>query len=172
MVQKRVGPGKRAETREKGSEQRGMRADRREEREERREKSAERSEKREDDWGSITLPLRERDPSMAEAAVQHGQPAVPVNGEYHRMEDHDFTKRFKNKTRLKIWGKVAWLERPLNKSRPKVALQLTEAGDDAVTIDWRPAVPEWTSGRLQLVLAEGVLGVLEDEQEFGKLHQE
>ena len=52
----------------------------REEREERREKSAERSEKREDDWGSSTLPLRERDPSMAEAAVQHGQPAVPVNG--------------------------------------------------------------------------------------------
>ena len=48
MVQKRVGPGKRAETREKGSEQRGMRADRREEREERREKSAERSEKREE----------------------------------------------------------------------------------------------------------------------------
>ena len=104
--------------------------------------------------------------------MQHGQPAVPVNGEYHRMEDHDFTKRFKNKTRLNILGKVAWLERPLNKSRPKVALQLTEAGDDAVTIDWRPAVPEWASGRLQLVLAEGVLGILEDEQKFWKLHQE
>ena len=37
---------------------------------------------------------RERDPGMAEAAEQHGRPSVPVNGEYLRMENDDFTKRF------------------------------------------------------------------------------
>ena len=78
---------------------------------------------------------RERDPGMAEAAEQHGRPSVPVNGEYLRMENGDFTKRFKNKMRLKILGNVAWLERPSCKSRRRVTLLLTEAGGDAVTID-------------------------------------
>jgi len=88
------------------------------------------------------------------------------------MENGDFTKRFKNKMRLKILGNVAWLEVPRCKSRRRFTLLLTEAGGDAVTIDWRPANPEWQTGRLQLVVMEGERGLLEDEEKFWKLHQE
>ena len=74
--------------------------------------------------------------------------------------------------RLKMLGNVAWLEFPRRNSRRRVTLRLTEDGGDAVTIDWRPANPEWQTGRLQLVVMEGERGLLEDEEKFWMLHQE
>ena len=115
---------------------------------------------------------RERDPGMAEAAEQRGRPSVPVNGEYLRMENGDFTKRFNNNMRLNMLGNVAWMEFPTRKSRRRVTLRLTEDGGDAVTIDWRPANPEWQTGRLQLVDMEGARGLLEDQQKCWMLHRE
>ncbi|MDA8609563.1 hypothetical protein N9L19_01455 [bacterium] len=91
---------------------------------------------------------RERDPDMAEAVEQHGRPSVPVNGEYLRMGNCDFTKRFNNNMRPNMLGIVAWLEFPRRKSRRIITLRLTEDGGDGVTIDWRPANPEWQAGQL------------------------
>jgi len=110
---------------------------------------------------------RERELGMAQDAEQHGRRSAPVNGEYHRMEDGDRAQRFKNKMRLNILGKEAWLEVPKRKSRRTVTLRLTEEGCDAVTIDWRPAHPDWYTSRLQLAVVGGERGLLENEENLG-----
>ena len=74
--------------------------------------------------------------------------------------------------RLKILGQVARLEVPKRKSRQTITLRLTEEGCDAVTIDWRPAHPDWDTGRLQLAVVGGERGLLENEEKFGKLYKE
>ena len=109
---------------------------------------------------------------MREAAQHHGRPTVPVSGLYFRMEDHDPTKRLKNGMRLKLLGTVAWLEFTTRRRRRQSVLPLSPDGEDAIRIDWSSAYPEWKSGRLQLVVAEGEGGIREKEEVFWKLHKE
>ena len=110
--------------------------------------------------------------SMKEAAEQHGRPAMPVCGLYYRMETHEHKTRFRNQMRLKLLGKVAWLEFPTRNPRRQFVLPLSVEGEDAIRIDWSPAYPEWKSGRLQLVVEEGERGIREKEEVFWKLHKE
>ena len=83
------------------------------------------------------------------------------------MENCDFAERFKNKMRLNILINMAGLELPRHKSRRRVTLLLTEDGGDAVTIDWRPASPEWQTSRLQLVVMQCERGYWKTRESFG-----
>ena len=78
-----------------------------------------------------------------EAAELQGRPMVPVSGVYFRMEDRDHTKRFNNGMRLRLLGRVAWLEYPKRKRQKQVELPLWPDGEDALRIDWTPACPSW-----------------------------
>ena len=110
--------------------------------------------------------------SMKEAAEQHGRPAMPVCGLYYRMENHDHKTRFRNQMRLKLLGKVAWLEFPTRNPRRQFVLPLSVDGEDAIRIDWSPAFDKWGSGLLQLVVEEGERGLREKEEVFWKLESE
>ena len=109
---------------------------------------------------------------MKEAAEQHGRPAMPVCGLYYRMQNHDHKTRFTNQMRLKLLGKVAWLEFPTRNPRRQFVLPLSVEGEDAIRIDWRPAFEKWGSALLQLVVEEGELGLREKEEVFWQLERE
>ena len=109
---------------------------------------------------------------MKEAAEQHGRPAMPVCGLYYRMQNHDHKTRFTNQMRLKLLGKVAWLEFPTRNPRRQFVLPLAVEGEDAIRIDWRPAFQKWGSALLQLVVEEGERGLREKEEIFWQLERE
>ena len=108
---------------------------------------------------------------MSLALAVPGQPCVPRNGVYFRMEDDNYTKRFKNHLRMEILDDIAYVVYPRSRPKKTYTLTLTPA-DDACMIDWTPLNNTWEEGRLQFVCAEGVPGLLEDGAKFWKLSEE
>ena len=108
---------------------------------------------------------------MSLALAVPGQPCVPRNGVYFRMEDDNFTQRFKNHLRMEILDDIAYVVYPRSRPKKTYTLTLTPA-DDACMIDWTPLNNTWEEGRLQFVCAEGVPGLLEDGAKFWKLSEE
>ena len=110
--------------------------------------------------------------TMSLAAAAHGRPSAPQNGEYHRMEDQDYTQRFKNRMRMQLFGDTAILEYPRHKNKKSYTLSLIREDEVSCGIDWTPVDPSWQTGRLQFAEVEGVEGMLEDGGKFWKLHEE
>ena len=103
---------------------------------------------------------------MSLPAAAHGRPSAPQNGMYHRMEDQDYTQRFKNQMRMQLLGDTAVLEFPRHKTKKSHTLSLIREDEDSCIIDWTPVDPSWKTARLQFAEVEGVAGMLEDGEKF------
>ena len=76
---------------------------------------------------------------MSLAAAAHGRPSAPQNGMYHRMEDQDYTQRFKNLMRMQLFGDTAVIEFPRHKTK--------KSHNQRVLRRWSPArIPAFLQG--------------------------
>ena len=86
--------------------------------------------------------------------------------------EENHTKRFKNKMKLLLLGRIAVLKVPGSKSKkPPRIVTLEKVTEDSLIIKWPEVIPDWPCARLQKAACGDVEGILEDETHFWKLYK-
>ena len=111
-------------------------------------------------------------PSQAAASgvgelMPHQRPCAPKKGVYHRMEESDPRKRFRNQMQLTLHEGSALLER---EGQQPVALHVEKTNNETFIIDWSPANDRWGESELRFGSIDGAAGLIEEEKKFWKLH--
>ena len=91
------------------------------------------------------------------------------DGVYHRMEDEDCTRRFKNGMRLTIEGTAATLEISRKKNKKKIDLVVEALSATDLRMDWTPAHADWGEANFRVCIVEGMKGLREGDTHFWKL---
>ena len=104
-------------------------------------------------------------PSQAAASgfgelIPHQQPGMPKNCVYHRMEQSDPSRRYRNKMRLTLREGSALLER---EGQQPVTLHLDWMDNETLIIDWSSANERWGRNQLRVGSVDGAAGFIKEE---------
>ena len=116
--------------------------------------------------GIMALPSQAAAASFGEL-MPHQRPCAPTNGVYHRMEESDPSRRYRNKMQLTLREGSALLER---EGHQPVTLHVDRTDNETFIIDWSPANDRWGQSELRFGSIEGAAGLIEEEKKFWKLH--
>ena len=87
----------------------------------------------------------------------------------YRMEDHDCTKRFKNKMRMVIEApKIQFEKVRRNGKWMKQSVDMELSSASSFRVDWSPVEASWGQAVLQLSNQNGASGLIEDHVMFWK----
>ena len=111
-------------------------------------------------------------PSQAAASgfgelIPHQQPGVPNNCVYHRMEQSNPRRWYRNKMQLTLREGFALLERD---GQQAVTLHVDWMGNETLIIDWSPANERWGRSQLRVDSTEGAAGRIEEYNKLWNLH--
>ena len=116
---------------------------------------------------SKLLRLKPRRPiflAADEVSITGMEGAGNFDGVYHRMEDHDPTKRFKNKMRLSIAGSRAAFQAK-NKERTELPIRWLDGM--SFELDWGPVSTSWDRGVFRYYSGpDGAKGLMEDGRKY------
>ncbi len=92
-----------------------------------------------------------------------------MDGTYYRMEEHDFTKRFKNQMRLRVNGSTALFEKKRRKGGwMRQHLEIDLLSPTSFKVDWTLVDAALGHAVLEQSEQDGVIGLLEAGRKFWK----